>query len=60
MVRVHNEMLLGRIRVVHTQSRRLYGSPRITAVLWEQGLRCGKTRVARLMKASCLRGEVKK
>jgi putative transposase len=36
-----NEALLGRIRAVHAQSRRLYGSPRITAVLREQGLRCG-------------------
>jgi putative transposase len=55
-----NEMLLGRIQSIHTQSRRLYGSPRITAVLREQGLRCGKHRVARIMKASSIRGEVKK
>jgi len=54
-----DEALLGRIRAVHAQSRRLYGSPRITAVLREQGLRCGKHRVARIMKASALRGEVK-
>jgi len=55
-----DEALLGRIRAVHAQSRRLYGSPRITAVLREQGLRCGKHRIARIMKASSLRGEVKK
>jgi putative transposase len=55
-----DEALLGRIRAVHAQSRRLYGSPRITAVLREQGLRCGKHRIARIMKASSIRGEVKK
>jgi transposase InsO family protein len=55
-----NEELLGRIREVHAQSRRLYGSPRITAALNEQGLRCGKNRVARIMKDHSIRAEVKK
>jgi len=55
-----NEALLGRIRAVHAQSRRLYGSPRITAVLREQGLRCGKHRVARIMQGSSIRAEVKR
>ena len=45
-----NEELLERIRKVHSQSRRLYGSPRITAELNEEGVRCGKNRVARIMK----------
>ena len=55
-----NEELLGHIREVHTQSRRLYGSPRITAVLRERGLRCGKNRVARIMKGHSIWAEVKK
>jgi putative transposase len=55
-----NEELLGRIRKVHTQSRRLYGSPRITAELNEEGLRCGKNRVARIMKAHSIWADVKK
>jgi len=46
-----NEELLERIRKIHAQSRRLYGSPRITAELNEEGLRCRKNRVARIMKA---------
>jgi len=61
--RVHggdNAELLRRIRQIHVQSRSLYGSPRITAELNEQGLRCGKHRVARLMKNDSIRGEVKK
>jgi len=55
-----NEELLDRIRKVHTQSRRLYGSPRITAVLKEQGLGCGKNRVARIMKDNSIRADVKR
>ena len=55
-----NEELLRQIREVHTQSRRLYGSPRITAELRKQGVRCGKNRVARVMRENAIRGEVKK
>jgi transposase InsO family protein len=55
-----NEELLGRIREIHDQSRRLYGSPRITAELNEEGLRCGKNRVARIMKDNSIRADVKK
>jgi putative transposase len=55
-----NEDLLGHIREVHTQSRRLYGSPRIAAELNERGLRCGKNRVARIMKEYSIWAEVKK
>ena len=55
-----NAELLQRIRQIHIQSRSLYGSPRITAELNEQGLRCGKHRVARLMKKDSIRGQVKK
>jgi transposase InsO family protein len=55
-----NAELLQRIRQIHVQSRSLYGSLRITAELNEQGLRCGKHRVARLMKNDSIRGQVKK
>ncbi len=55
-----NEELLERIRKVHSQSRRLYGSPRITAELNEEGVRCGKNRVARIMKAHSIRADVKR
>ena len=54
-----NAELLGHIREAHEASRRLYGSPRITAELNEQGLRCGKNRVARLMKEGGIRATVK-
>ena len=55
-----NEELLRRIREVHIQSRRLYGSPRIAAELRKQGVRCGKNRVARIMREHSIWGEVKK
>lgn len=55
-----NEELLERIREIHAQSRRLYGSPRITAELNEEGLRCRKNRVARIMKDHSIRADVKK
>ncbi len=55
-----NEELLRQIREVHTQSRRLYGSPRIAAELRKQGVRCGKNRVARIMREHSIEAEVKK
>jgi len=55
-----NEELLERVRAIHAQSRRLYGSPRIRAELNGQGMRCGKNRVARIMKDHALRAEVKR
>jgi len=55
-----NEELLRQIREVHAQSRRLYGSPRIAAKLKGQGVRCGKNRVARIMREHAIWGEVKK
>ena len=55
-----NEELLSRIRAIHEQSRRLYGSPRIRAELVAQGVRCGKNRVARIMKDHAIRADVKR
>jgi putative transposase len=55
-----NEVLLERIWDAHKGSRRLYGSPRITAEINEQGIRCGKNRVARLMRANGIQAEVRK
>lgn len=55
-----NEELLQKIRKVHTQSRKVYGSPRITEELNEQGIRCGKNRVARIMKEHGIRANVRK
>jgi transposase InsO family protein len=44
-----NAVLLTHIRVVYQAGRGLYGSPRIHAALRQQGVRCSRKRVARLM-----------
>lgn len=49
-----NATLLPLITQAHQESRQTYGSPRITRWLHERGHRCGRMRVARLMKANGL------
>lgn len=48
--RNENAVLLPRIRESYIKSRGTYGSPRITEDLREAGIRCGKNRIARLMR----------
>ncbi len=45
-----NEALLVLIRAEYAASRKTYGSPRIQVVLGRKGERCGRNRVARLMR----------
>jgi putative transposase len=45
-----NEELIVQIRACHQRSAQRYGSPRIHQDLQHQGIRCGKNRVARLMR----------
>jgi transposase InsO family protein len=47
---LENERLLERIKEAYKIGRRTYGSPRITKELKENGIHCGKNRVARLMR----------
>lgn len=44
------------IRTAYRESHRRYGAPKLHAELRAQGLRCGKKRVARLMRLDGLRG----
>lgn len=53
-----DEELRVQVRLVHQASRRTYGSPRVHAELQAQGERCGRKRVARLMRAEGLRVKV--
>jgi putative transposase len=48
--------LTARIRAIHTASRQTYGTPRIHAELAATGIRCGRKRVARLLRAAGLAG----
>jgi len=49
-----------RIRTVHAESRRTYGSPRVHADLEAQGIACSRKRVERLMREDGLRARVKR
>jgi transposase InsO family protein len=53
-------VLLGRIRESHGLSLGRYGSPNIHEDLREWGYRCGRKRVARLMREACIRSRVVK
>jgi putative transposase len=55
-----NEQLLENIWDAHKRSRRLYGSPRITAEINDQGIPCGKNRVARIMRENGIQAEVRR
>jgi putative transposase len=48
--------LLAKIRAIHKASRGIYGVPRVHAELRESGVRCGRKRVARLMRQAGLVG----
>jgi transposase InsO family protein len=45
-----NLRLVTHIKAIHKESKKTYGSPRIHAELCSRGIRCGKNRVARLMR----------
>lgn len=44
-----DQRIVAAIRRIHQDSRQLYGSPRIHAMLQREGIRCSRKRVARLM-----------
>lgn len=55
-----NRTLLENIRKVYKTANGIYGSPRITAELLDQGYRCSRPRVARLMKQHSIRAKTVK
>jgi transposase InsO family protein len=55
-----NDRLLLLIQEAYDESSGLYGSPRIHAVLKEQGFACGRPRVAKLMRAGGLISKIRK
>lgn len=52
--------LIEKIQPIFLESRRTYGSPRITAQLRREGAGCGKNRVARLMRQNQLQARQKR
>lgn len=55
-----DQVLVTRIRAIHTRSRQTYGSPRVHAELVAQGERCNHKRVERLMQQNGLRARHKR
>lgn len=57
---IENDLLASKIRKIFFESRRTYGSPRITLALRRQGIRVSKKRVARIMREENLRSIIRK
>ncbi|QFY12897.1 IS3 family transposase [Nonomuraea phyllanthi] len=57
---VRDAALAERIAEVHTRSRGSYGAPRVHAQLQRDGQRCGRRRVARLMRTLGLAGRYRR
>jgi putative transposase len=55
-----NRALEDKIRVLHAASHGIYGSPKIHRDLTDDGVRCGKNRVARIMREAGIRSRIKK
>jgi len=55
-----NRALQDKIRVFHAASHGIYGSPKIHRDLIDDGVRCGKNRVARIMREAGIRSRTKK
>lgn len=52
-----NQSLLPLVREIHQQSRQTYGSPRVWDALRKRGIRCGRHRIARLMRLHGIRAK---
>jgi transposase InsO family protein len=56
---LQNQALAEQIKIIHTQSRQTYGSPRVMMELRKKGARHGRNRIARLMQQEGLCGRQK-
>lgn len=57
---IEEELLLVKIKEVYSQSRGIYGSPRITEALRMQGVSCNRKRIALIMQQSGIRAKTVK
>ena len=56
---IENQKLSEKIREVHRESRKIYGSPRIHQELKKQGEKCSRKRVARLMQKEKIQAKMR-
>lgn len=57
---VESAFLLKEIIEIHTESKKIYGSPRITAKLPEKGIQASRPRVARIMRKAGIQSVIRK
>jgi putative transposase len=57
---MNNTKLTILIKKEHEKSKEVYGSPRITASLKQQGVSCSRPRVARLMNKVGIKSKIRK
>jgi putative transposase len=57
---MENDVLLQTIRAIFKMSRKTYGSPRIHAELVEQGFKCSRPRVARIMRKDGIEAKMRR
>jgi putative transposase len=55
-----NKRIVTKIKEIWEWSRRIYGSPRITAEIKAQGFTCGENRIARLMRENGIKARIRK
>ena len=55
-----NMDLIKKIEIIHKKNNEIYGSPRIHSELKDQGIKCGKNRIAKLMKENGIFSKIKK
>jgi putative transposase len=58
--KIANRALLDKIRVLHGASHGIYGAIKIHRDLIDDGIRCGKNRVARIMRVAGIRSRTKR
>lgn len=57
---LYNKTLILRIKGIYEESFQTYGSPRIHALLQEEGFRCSRPKIARLMKKEGIHAKMHK
>ncbi len=59
-LKLENEVLLEKIKDIYEDSKKIYGSPSIHVKLKEQGVKCSRIRVAKIMRINGIRSKTSK
>ncbi len=58
--KIESMNILSEIKKIHKETKEIYGSPRIHSELNDRGIKCGKNRVAKIMKENGICSKIKK